>query len=287
MPHVSPTEIGTRRQTVIGHRGAPAYMPEHTLPSYDLALRQGADAVEQDLQVTRDGVLVCLHDITLERTTNVRDVFPNRRTEVHGFTLDEIKRLDAGAWAGAAFAGLRIPTFQEVVESVGDRGTLCVELKDPEVYDGFGVDMLALFAAVLGTGAIERRRSRVSPWTVQTFHEPTLRRAAAVLDTRVALVQLVEPADAHLWSDREWIRGIAELADGIGPGRPILEARPEVVEWAHDAGLIVTPWTFRATTPGRFASMRDEVAYYLAELDVDAVITDNPDLAVGLASKRL
>jgi glycerophosphoryl diester phosphodiesterase len=287
MSHVSPTEIHTRRQTVIGHRGAPAYRPEQTLPSYDLAFRQGADAVELDLQVTRDGVLVCLHDITLERTTNVRDVFPNRRTEIHGFTLDEITRLDAGAWFGAEFAGLRVPTFRELVDSVGDRGTLCVELKDPEVYEAFGVDMLALFAALLGTGAIDRRRSRVPPWTVQTFHEPTLRRAAAMLDARVVLVQLVEPADVHLWGDREWIRGIAEFADGIGPGKPILEARPEVVEWAHDAGLIVTPWTFRATNTGRFAGMREEAAYYLTELDVDAVITDNPDQAAGLGSERL
>ena len=287
MPHVGSTEIRTHRQTVIGHRGAPAYVPEHTFRSYDLALRLGADAVEQDLQVTKDGSLVCLHDITLERTTNVRDVFPNRRGDVHAFTLDEIKQLDAGAWFGAEFAGLRVPTFQEVVDCVGDRGTLCVELKDPEVYEAFGVDMLALFAAMLETGAIERRRSGVRPWTVQTFHAPTLRRAAAMLDTRVVLVQLVEPADAHLWSDRDWIRGIAEFADGIGPGKPILEACPDVVAWAHEAGLIVTPWTFRETDPGRFASMRSEVAYYLTELDVDAVITDNPDQAAGLASKPL
>ena len=57
----------------------------------------------------------------------------------------------------------------------------------------------------------------------------------------------------------------------------MLEARPEMVRWAHDAGLRVTPWTFRASEPGRFGSVRAEMAYYLSALDVDAVITDNPD----------
>ena len=247
--------------------------------------------------MTKDGVLVCLHDLTLERTTDVRDVFPDRgrgvrvddgvarRWFVHDFTLDEIKRLDAGSWFGAQFAGLRIPTFQEVVEWVGDRGTLCVELKDPDVYETLGVDMLSLFATLLRSPAIDRRRSGMPPWTVQTFHEPTLRRAAAMLppaglgagDSRVVLVLLIEPADVHRWSDRGWIQGLADFARGIGPGKPILEARPEVVQWAHEAGLIVTPWTFRATAPGRFESVRDEMAYYLSELNVDAVITDNPD----------
>ena len=65
-------------KTLIAHRGASAYAPEHTLEAYRLAITQGADFVEQDLQVTRDGILVCVHDRYLERTTNVEEVFPNR-----------------------------------------------------------------------------------------------------------------------------------------------------------------------------------------------------------------
>src|SRR6187455_847285 len=64
------------KKTLIAHRGASAYAPEHTLEAYRLALQQGADFVEQDLQITRDNQLVCLHDLTLERTTNVTDLFP-------------------------------------------------------------------------------------------------------------------------------------------------------------------------------------------------------------------
>ncbi len=96
------------RKTVVAHRGASAYAPEHTAAAYRLAIEMGADFVEQDLAVTKDGVLICLHDASLERTTNVEEVFPNRSVSIslegrtrrawvaNDFTLAEIKRLDAG-----------------------------------------------------------------------------------------------------------------------------------------------------------------------------------------------
>jgi glycerophosphoryl diester phosphodiesterase len=263
---------------VIGHRGAAAHAPEHTLEAYDLALQQGADALEQDLQVTRDGVLVCLHDRTLDRTTNVRDVFPNRHPWfVHDFTVDEIKRLDAGSWFGARFNGSRIPTFQEVIDHVGRRGELLPELKHPEVYRALGVDLLTLFGDVVRRNGLDRPRSGTLPLVMQSFHEPTMRRAAAMFGARVPLVLLIEPADAHRWADPDAVAAAAGYVTGIGPGKGILEARPEVVRWAHDAGLRVTPWTFREPAAPRFGALRAEMSYYLSELGVDAVITDNPD----------
>ena len=66
------------KKTVVAHRGASAYAPEHTLAAYKLAIEMGADYVEQDLAVTKDGVLICLHDASLERTTNVEELFPDR-----------------------------------------------------------------------------------------------------------------------------------------------------------------------------------------------------------------
>jgi glycerophosphoryl diester phosphodiesterase len=288
MPRLKTAEPPPRKM-VIGHRGASAYAPEHTIYSYELALQQGADAVEQDLHVTKDGELVCLHDMTLERTTNVGHVFPERGRDVlrdgqvtrqwfvHDFTLDEIKRLDAGSWFGARFTGSRILTFQEIVDCVGRRGALCVELKDPEIYETLGVDLLSLFGTALSRSGLARPRPGVPPLTVQCFHEPTVRRAAAMFDVPLQLVLLIEPAETSRWSDRESMEGVADFATGIGPGKLMLDARPEMVRWAHDAGLRVTPWTFRATAPGRFVSVSAEMAHYLSVLDVDAVITDNPD----------
>ena len=122
----------------IAHRGASAYAPEHTLEAYRLALEQGADYVEQDLAVTKDGALVCIHDLTLERTTNVEEVFPDRAVteggstavrhwRVHDFTLAEIKRLDAGSWFDKKFTGARIPTFQEAVDLLKGKAGLYPE----------------------------------------------------------------------------------------------------------------------------------------------------------------
>ena len=141
------------RKQAVAHRGASAYAPEHTLASYRLALEQKADFVEQDLAVTKDGVLICLHDPTLERTTNVEEVFPDRATEVtwegrthrrswlaNDFTLAEIKRLDAGSWFGSKFAGERIPTFQEAIDLVKGKAGLYPELKVPEIYAGRNVE---------------------------------------------------------------------------------------------------------------------------------------------------
>src|SRR5687767_7481343 len=111
----------------IAHRGASGSAPEHTLAAYQLALEHRADFVEPDLAVTRDGVLICLHDDTLERTSNIAQVFPNRpsanvpgrgpdkRWLANDFTLEEIRRLDAGSWFDPKFAGTRIPTFQEMI----------------------------------------------------------------------------------------------------------------------------------------------------------------------------
>jgi glycerophosphoryl diester phosphodiesterase len=258
------------------------------LVAYELALQQGADAVEQDLHVTRDRELVCVHDRTLDRTTNVRAVFPTRCREVlengrlekhwfvHDLTLPEIKQLDAGSWFGSPFAGAPVPTLEEVVECVGDRAALCVELKDPEIYETLGIDLLSLFGSAL------RRHGPAasSPLTVQCFHEPTLRRAAMMFDPQVLLL-LIEPEHAHLWSTPERIAMVAEFAGGIGPGKTMVEDQPDLVAWAHAAGLRVTPWTFRVPAPDRFGSVRAEMAYHLSVLDVDAVITDNPDQFPG------
>src|SRR5215210_55786 len=74
-------KASSSRKILVAHRGASAYAPEHTLESYRLALKQGADFVEQDLQITKDNQLICLHDLTLERTTNVEEIFPNRFRE--------------------------------------------------------------------------------------------------------------------------------------------------------------------------------------------------------------
>src|SRR5262252_9392398 len=126
---VSFTVHAQSRKALIAHRGASGLAPEHTVASYKLAMEQKADFVEPDLGVTKDNVLICLHDDTLERTTDIKDVFPNRASKVEmrqpgphwlalDFTVAEIKRLDAGRWFKPEFTGQRVPTFQEMIDLV-------------------------------------------------------------------------------------------------------------------------------------------------------------------------
>jgi glycerophosphoryl diester phosphodiesterase len=274
------------QKQLVAHRGASAYAPEHTLEAYRLAIEQGADYVEQDLAVTKDGVLVCIHDLSLERTTNVEELFPDRfavdtsgsgrkRWLVGDFTLAEVKKLDAGSWFNPKFASARIPTFQEAIDAVGTRAGLYPELKDPAFYRERGVSPEKLLADVLrkntlATGAGARRV------IIQSFDETTVKLLVKELP-EVPRVWLVEPTAAAKIDTPEKVKAIAAWATGLGPNKAIVAARPELVKWAHDAGLTVTPWTFRSSNTGAFKSVREEMEKFLYDYGVDAVFTDNPD----------
>ena len=270
---------------LVAHRGASGYAPEHTLAAYRLALEQGADFVEQDLGVTRDGVLVCLHDPTLERTTDVEEVFPDRyrregvrrRWYIADFTLAEIKRLDAGAWFAPKFAGERVPTFEEAVALVRGKAGLFPELKAPGVYRERGVDMEPLVVAALRRNGLDRKGADPkTPVILQSFDADALKAIARDLPD-LDRTFLVEPGDAATWTTEEGLTTVATFATGIGPSKRILDADPGVVVRAHTAGLTVIPYTFRASSPGRFASVRDEMAHFLTVIGVDGLFTDNPD----------
>lgn len=282
--HAARQGAGARKQ-LVAHRGASAYAPEHTLEAYELAIKQGADFVEQDLAVTKDGVLVCIHDLTLDRTTNVEEVFPTRfapakdgsaqkRWLVGDFTLAEIKQLDAGAWFSPKFAGARIPTFEEAIDAVAGRAGLYPELKDPAFYRERGVQPEKLLAAALEKKGL----LRASPVRViiQSFDEVTVKALSATLPN-VPRVWLVDPLSAGRIDSAEKVREVATWATGLGPNKAIVAARPELVKWAHAAGLSVTPWTFRSSNTGSFPSVRAEMEKFLYDYGVDAVFTDNPD----------
>ena len=107
---------------VFGHRGARAYAPMNTIPSFELALKQGADGVKLDVRLTRDGEMVILHNETVDETSDGTG-------HVEDLMLAEIKALDAGAWFNPAFKGTRIPTLDEVFEAIGKRRRINVEIK--------------------------------------------------------------------------------------------------------------------------------------------------------------
>jgi glycerophosphoryl diester phosphodiesterase len=176
------------RKFVVAHRGASAYAPENTLPSYELAIKQGADYVEQDLQISRDGVLVCCHDLSLDRVTNVKQVYPDRFKEevvkgkkakkwfIHEFTVKELKQLDAGSHFGPQFKGITIPTWQEAIDTIRGKAGLCPETKAPDFYGKLGFDMEELVMTVLKKNGLDRPKAsnESTPLYMQSFSKEIL-----------------------------------------------------------------------------------------------------------------
>ena len=283
------TALTNSKKILIAHRGASSYRPEHTLESYQLALEQGADFVEQDLQITRDGQLICLHDLSLERTTNVEDVFPTRFREelvagrparrwyVSDFTLREIKQLDAGSWFDPKFKGARVPTFQEAIDLVRGKAGLYPETKAPEVYGRLGFDMESLLLDALKKNHLGTRSAeRHTPVIIQSFSAEGLRKLSGTLNTKLPLVLLIDEQARTRWLTVEGLTEAKQFASGIGPAKALLDGN--LVKQSHALGLSVTPYTFRLTDTGRFKTVREEMSYYLYDLGVDALFTDNPDL---------
>lgn len=186
-------KIGVPWPAVIAHRGASFNAPEETVPSYTLARELGADYLEMDIQRTKDGVLIALHDNTLERTTNIADVYPQRAKDpLNTFTLEEIKRLDAGSWfnkaypdrARATYAGVKILTLDEVIdiaEGGKNKPGLYIETKVPAQFPGIEEDLKKKLdqrgwlsqrpAAEKGYVNVAHMPGRV---VLQTFEKPSL-----------------------------------------------------------------------------------------------------------------
>lgn len=135
---------------IVAHRGASGDAPENTLAAVRAARAQGADAVEVDVQRSADGELVLVHDATLARTTDLGSDDP-----VGSLTYAELRRLDAGAWFAAAFAGERIPTLAELVELTDRPPGLLLELKDPHRYPGIEARVADTIAGAGRTVAVQ------------------------------------------------------------------------------------------------------------------------------------
>lgn len=281
---------------VIAHRGASAYLPEHTLPAVAMAHAMGADYIEQDVVLTRDEVPVVLHDVTLETTTNVAALFPGRAREdghfyVTDFSLAEIKQLRVGERRNEEgelvfpdrFPGdtviLKIPTLEEEIQliqgmnrSTGRKVGIYVELKQPDFHRLEDKDLVG---AVLGQLYAYGYRDTEDRVYLQCFDAATLRFLNN--HTEIRLIQLL--GDKDLSEQR--VGAIAEYADGVGAWIKYLADAPEFVAWSQAAGLPVHAFTLSADQlPPGFASYSDLLDLFLNKMQVDGLFTDHVDLTV-------
>lgn len=269
---------------VIGHRGASAYRPEHTLEAYELAIQMGADFIEPDLVSTKDGELVARHENEISGTTDVEDhpEFADRMTskvidgvEVTGwftedFTLEELKSLRAEERIpeirpnNTAFNGLyQIPTLQEVIDLAQREGVgIYPETKHPTYFDSIELSLEEPLVETLRANDYRKKRD---PVFIQSFEVANLKELDEM--TRLPLVQLINDTgkpydfvvdgDPRTYADmitNKGLREIATYADGIGVNKNLIVPRNEdnelraptnLVKRAHRAKLLVHAWTFR------------------------------------------
>ncbi|MFG2298252.1 glycerophosphodiester phosphodiesterase [Streptomyces sp. NPDC048603] len=244
------------------HRGASAYAPENTLAAVDLADEMGVDWVENDVQRTKDGELVVVHDETLARTTDVEVLFPDRSPwRVGDFTAEEIAGLDAGSWFRSEYAGARVPTLREYLDRVRqNRQRLLLEIKKPELYPGIEEDTLRVLEEA---GWLDERHVG-GRLVVQSFSADCLRTLHR-LRPDVTTAFLGTPAVADL-------AGYAEFADRINPWHTTISA-----EWvsavhglrgAHGRPMEIDTWIVDAP----------DVARKVRDMGVDGIITNAPDV---------
>lgn len=240
----------------VSHRGASAYAPEHTIAAYDMGEKMHGDYIELDLQMTKDGHLIAMHDVTLDRTTDGTG-------SVKDYTLNEIKQLDAGSWfnekypyaSKAEYEGLKVPTLEEVFKKFGKNNSYYIETKSPDVYPGMEKELLRL---------VEKYKINKNKLLVQSFSPQSLK-VMNELDPTIKLVQLISyKANAEI-TDAE-IREIKQYAMGIGPNHTYLNE--EYVHKVVNSGLELHPYTVNDK----------ERMKQLINWGVTGMFTNHPDL---------
>jgi len=216
----------------IAHRGSSGAAPENTIAAIRLGLAQGSDVIENDIQRTKDGGLVILHDASLARTTDVEEVFPGRPShDVGAFTLAEVKQLDAGSWFAPQFAGERVPTLREWVAAVGQRAGMLMEAKLPERYPGIEQD---IDKELRSMGEFQRavKGGRV---TMQSFNHVWLRSYADLApDVPVGLLFGTRPTEVDITLAAQW-------ADQVNPALGVVQESD--IARIQQLGLETNVWT--------------------------------------------
>ncbi|MGH3332488.1 MAG: glycerophosphodiester phosphodiesterase [Nocardioidaceae bacterium] len=256
---VAPVGTGSNAVEVanVAHRGASAYTPENTLAAVHKGIAMGGDLIEVDVQRTKDGELVLIHDTNLIRTTDAERLFPGRAPwNVSDFTYAEILQLDAGSWKSSEYEGEKIPTLAEAVEVIRQsRSGLLLEIKAPELYPGIEADVAATMRTFPGyiESAVAGHRL-----VVESFNFASMR-LYRELEPTVTVGLLGRPT-------LEQLPELATWADQVNPQHRSVDAT--YVAAVHRAGMDCLVWTVNSV-----ANMNRAI-----DIGVNGVITNRPDI---------
>jgi glycerophosphoryl diester phosphodiesterase len=312
------TSCASRNKTVIAHRGAPGYLPEHTLAGVAMAHGWGVDFIEPDIVITKDHKAVVLHDIHIDTTTNVTKIFPNRKRKdgryyAVDFTLKEIKTLNVNERINLKTgkkvfhnrfdlnqSKFKVPTFVEFIElvqglnkSTGRDIGIYPEIKSPEFHAKEKKDITKITFNILKKYGYNSKKANIF---VQCFYPPTLKRLRSEFNAQMPLIALIAENDWKESSiDYDELRtekGIKELSsyvDGIGPYlKHLIISKPgvnfiqsDLVNFAHKNGLKVHPYTHRVDSlPEYFTDNKKLFDFLYNKVGVDGIFSDFGDVAL-------
>lgn len=295
--------------SIIAHRGASGYLPEHTLAAVALAHAQQADYIEQDVVLSKDNVPMILHDIHLDTVTNVETVFPNRKRQdgryyAIDFTLEELRQLRVherqnltkqavfpNRYSGSSH--FTIPTLADEIELIANLNRLThqntgmyIEIKSPAWHQAQGKDISKHVLAMLDHYNMNNSQANI---IIQCFNFAEIKRLKTQLATPLKLVQLIGedawqegPTSYKSMKTIAGIKDVAKYADGIGPwlghisqassGHPELLA--EWVAYGKSQGLLIHPYTFRKDALPANTNANELLHLLLNVWQVDGIFTD-------------
>ncbi|WP_081979842.1 glycerophosphodiester phosphodiesterase [Staphylococcus sp. ZWU0021] len=222
----------------IAHRGASGYAPEHTFYAYDKAHKEfNADYIELDLQMTKDGNLIAMHDEDVERTTG-------HKGRVEDYTTKELKQMDVGSWfnkkypkyAKKEYKGAKIPTLEEILDRYGDNANYYIETKSPDVYPGMEEKLLH---SLEKHNLLSDQKLNKGQVVIQSFSQESLLKVAN-MNNQIPLVQLVDENKLSTFNSED-LKFISSYAIGVGPDYSDLDE--QMVQKLHNYNLKVHPYT--------------------------------------------
>ncbi|HSO56699.1 MAG TPA: glycerophosphodiester phosphodiesterase family protein [Paenisporosarcina sp.] len=232
----------------IAHRGAAGYAPENTIAAFDKAIEMKADYIEMDIQRTKDGELVIIHDTSVDRTTDGTGY-------IKDLTYNQLKDLDAGSWKGTEFAGEKIPTFDEILDKYHGKIGILLELKAPELYPGIEESI----AQELKDRNLDKPQNE--KMILQSFNFESMKKMNTLLPN--VPIGVLTWSKAH--TTPQALEEFSAYADYFNPSYGLINE--ELVNLVHSLGMKIQPWTVRS----------QESADFLLEMNVDGIITDYPD----------
>lgn len=267
--HIDRAPLPQDNSLVIAHRGASAYVTDHTFAAYDLAIQMGAEYIEIDIQMTKDGKLVALHDTVVLLEDTERAVADVTLSELkQSYTANEPEKIQI-VDAAYSVPKLRVVDLEEILVNYGDSINYFIEIKSPSIYPDIEKELLAL----LQEHQLLNRNDKNPKVIIQSFNQDILRKIFA-MEPSIPLVKLYKFHNMAYFSTNT-LRQLSQYASGVGVNAEALTSG--FINSTKGAGLHVYPYTVND----------EEQMRKVLTLGVNGFFTDKPDVGIRIADEEI